>query len=128
MSTREDLGAIIDDRARPVRDRWCLRDECLVVERVKGSAGGKKIPTQGVGRGCVKRPCLTLLVSRRSCRDGYRGRSPDLRIILLTNAFPAVSWPVACSVGFRPRLQWRVREGVAPSSRKHHLYSENSDW
>jgi hypothetical protein len=80
-----------------------------------------------MGWGCLQGPCSTLLVSRRSLRDGYRGRSPDLRIVLLTNAFPAVSWPVACPVGFRPRLQWRVREGFAPSSRQSHLYSENSN-
>ena len=127
LRAREDVGAMIDDRARPVRDPVWRRDECVAVEKKEGWAGSKKIPAPGAGRGCLKGPCLTLLVSRRSLRDGYRGRSPDLRIILLTNAFPAVSWPVACPVGFRPRIQWRVREGVAPSSRKPHLYSENSD-
>jgi hypothetical protein len=69
----------------------------------------------------------SLLMPRRSVREGYRGRSPDSRIILLTNAFPAVSWLVARPVGFRPRSQWRVREGIAPSSRKFHLYSKNCE-
>jgi hypothetical protein len=36
----------------PVCNRWCLRDECIVVERMEGSAGSKKIPTHGMGRGC----------------------------------------------------------------------------
>ena len=112
---------------RAPRARESRRDDCLVVERMEGSAGNKKNPTQGMGRGYLKGPCLTLLVSRRSLRDGYRGRSPDLRIVLLTNAFPAVSWPVACPVGFRPRSQWRVREGFAPSSRQSHLYSESNN-
>ena len=58
--------------------------------KVCGSRGWKarqagKPPTQDLGRGCLKGPCLTLLVSRRSLRDGSRGRSPDLRISLLTN-------------------------------------------
>ena len=97
------------------------------IARWRARQAGKKIPTRGMGWGCLQGPCRTLLVSRRSLRDGYRGRFPDLRIILLTNAFPAVSRPVACPVGFRPRLQWRVREGVAPSSRQPHLYSENSN-
>jgi hypothetical protein len=30
---------------------------------------------------------------------------------------------VAYAVGFRPRSQWRVREGVAPSSRLLYLYT-----
>jgi hypothetical protein len=40
-----------------------------------------------------------------------------------TNAFPADCPPVAYPVGFRPRLQWRAREGFTPSSRTLHLYS-----
>ena len=56
-------------------------------------------------------------------RARYGGRSPDSRIILLADAFPAVSPPVACPVGVRPRSQWRVREGIAPSSRKRYLDS-----
>ena len=66
----------------------------------------------------MEKPYRTLLVSRRSGRDGSRDRSPDSRISLLANAFPAVFPPVAMSVGVRPRLQWRVREGVAPSSQQ----------
>ena len=60
---------------------------------------------------------------RRSTREDYRGRSPDSRISLLANAFPAGTPLVAHPVGFRPRSQWRVREGFAPSSPKLHLYS-----
>ena len=55
----------------------------------------------------------------------YGGRFPDSRIILLANAFPAASPPVAYPVGVRPRSQWRVREGIAPSSRQLYLYSKN---
>jgi hypothetical protein len=33
--------------------------------------------------------------------------------------------PVARPVGVRPRSQWRVREGLAPSSRMLHLYSHS---
>jgi hypothetical protein len=37
MSAGENLSAMIDDRARPVRDRLCMRDDdCLVVESMKG--------------------------------------------------------------------------------------------
>jgi len=60
---------------------------------------------------------------RRSADEGYRGRSPDSRIVLLANAFPAADPPVADAVGFRPRIQWRVHEGIAPSSPKFYLYS-----
>jgi hypothetical protein len=85
--------------------------------RRRGAEGRQqKTPTAYADGGCVEKPCLTLLVSRRSGRGDSRGRSPDLRIILLANAFPAVVPPVAVSVGVRPRLQWRVREGLAPSS------------
>ena len=35
------------DRAPPVRGRWYLRDDGLVIERMDGSAGSKKIPAQG---------------------------------------------------------------------------------
>jgi hypothetical protein len=35
------------DRAH--RARECRRDDCLMVERMEGSAGNKKIPTQGMG-------------------------------------------------------------------------------
>jgi len=50
----------------------------------------------------VKRSCRTLLVSRRRFRDGSRGRSPDSRISLLANAFPAVCRPVASLLAFVP--------------------------
>jgi hypothetical protein len=50
----------------------------------------------------VKGPCLTLLVSRRRFRDGSRGGSPDLRISLLANAFPAVCRPVTSLLAFVP--------------------------
>jgi hypothetical protein len=36
MSAGENLSAMIDDRAGPVRDRLCMRDDCLVVESMKG--------------------------------------------------------------------------------------------
>jgi hypothetical protein len=36
MSARENLSAMIDDRARPVRNRLCMRDDCLVVESMEG--------------------------------------------------------------------------------------------
>jgi hypothetical protein len=75
-----------------------------------------------VGR--VNIAVLTPLVPRRSVRQGYRGRSPDSRLSLLANAFLAILLPVAGPVGVRPRSQWRVREGIAPSSRQLHLYSE----
>ena len=103
--------------ARPT-SWWCLtRDE-------RGSKQSKKkSPAHGRRRGFLEGPSLTLLASRRSLGEGYRGRSPDSWIILLANAFPAVRWPVACPVGVRPRSQRRVREGLAPSSRKRHLYS-----
>jgi hypothetical protein len=42
MSAGENLSAMIDDRAGPVRDRLCMRDDCLVVESMKGYAGSKK--------------------------------------------------------------------------------------
>ena len=119
-----------DMAERPRGGQHCQhRGVCVtIVQEPRGRKAGQtaKNPTQQMGRGCLKEPCLTLLVARRSLRDGYRGRSPDLRITLLANAFPAVSWPVACPVGFRPRSQWRVREGLAPSSRQPHLYSGNS--
>jgi hypothetical protein len=77
----------------------------------------RKTPIAYADGRCVEKPCLTLLGSRRSGRNDSRGRSPDLRIILLANAFPAVVLPpVASSVGVRPRSQWRVREGITPSS------------
>jgi hypothetical protein len=50
----------------------------------------QKTPTAYADGGCVEKPCLTLPVPRRSGRGDSRGRSPDLRIILLANAFPAV--------------------------------------
>ena len=53
-----------------------------------------------------------------------RGRSPDSRIALLANAYPADFLLVARPVGFRPRSQWRAREGVSPSSRRLYLYSK----
>jgi hypothetical protein len=62
---------------------------------------------------------------RRSLSEGARGRSPDSRIILLANAFPTDYPSVARPVGFRPRSQWRAREGIAPSSRKLRLYRDN---
>jgi hypothetical protein len=86
--------------------------------------GKQKNPTAWLGGGFLRGPCRTLLVPRRSVSQGYMGRSPDCRIILLANAFPAACPPVACPVGFRPRSQWRAREGVAPSSRKLYPYSE----
>ena len=46
------MSAMIGDRARSVSDRLRLRDDCLVVERMEGVAGGKKKPAQGMGRGC----------------------------------------------------------------------------
>ena len=52
MSARKHMGASSCDLARPVRDRCCLRDDGLVVERMEGSAGGKKSPTQALGWGC----------------------------------------------------------------------------
>jgi hypothetical protein len=41
------------------------------------------------GGGFLKPAFLTLLILRRSSSEGYIGRSPDYRIILLANAFPA---------------------------------------
>ena len=85
--------------------------------RRRGAEGRqRKTPIAYADGGCVEKPYLTLLGSRRSSRNNSRGRSPDLRIILLANAFPTVVPPVATSVGVRPRSQWRVREGIAPSS------------
>jgi hypothetical protein len=55
MSASKDVGAMIDDRVRPVHDRWCLCDECPVVERREGSAGGKKNPHPGDGAGMLTR-------------------------------------------------------------------------
>jgi hypothetical protein len=94
----------------------------------RGSEGRQtKTPTEKSDGGLVETPFLTLLVPRRRVCEGYRGRSPDSRIILLANAFPAVGPLVAYPVGFRPRSQWRVREGVAPSSQRLHLYSSNCE-
>ena len=52
MSARKHMGAMSYDRAIPVRDRCCLRDDGLVVERMEGSAGDKKSPAQALGWGC----------------------------------------------------------------------------
>ena len=92
----------------------------------RGSEGRQtKTPIAEHHGGFAETPCLTLLIPRRRVGQDYRGRSPDSRIILLANAFPAVTPLVAHPVGFRPRSQWRVREGIAPSSRQLHLYSDN---
>jgi hypothetical protein len=45
MSAGENLSAMIDDRAGPVRDRLCMRDDCLVVERRLGRQ--QKTPPRG---------------------------------------------------------------------------------
>jgi len=86
------------------------------------------------GCGYVKGPCRTLLVSRRRFRDGSRGRSPDSRIILLANAFPAVCRPVASLLAFVPAYSGAsVRElhplpksiisraNIATSAENYHL-------
>jgi hypothetical protein len=110
-----------------MRSATTLKLRCVGREGWRDRQAAKKSPARDVGRGYVQGPCRTLLVSRRSYRNGPRGRSPDLRISLLANAFPAVCRLVAYPVGVRPRLQWRVREGVAPSSRTDHLERNTSD-
>jgi hypothetical protein len=85
-------------------------------------AGHKKASPMAEVRSC-KASIPDAPQPRRSVRTRYGGRSPDLRITLLADAFPADGPPVARPVGVRPRSQWRVREGIAPSSRKHYLHS-----
>jgi hypothetical protein len=55
MNAREDVGAMIDDRARLVRAHVCLRNDRLVVERREGSAGSKKNPHPGCWVGMCKK-------------------------------------------------------------------------
>jgi hypothetical protein len=55
MSAIEDVGAMICDRARLMRDHWCLCDDGLAVERMEGSADGKKNPHPGDGAGMLTR-------------------------------------------------------------------------
>ena len=90
---------------------------------------GKQKPPEGLLLGVSYRDHTSRSSYREGgVREGYRGRSPDSRIILLANAFPAVSPPVASLAGVRPRSQWRVHEGIAPSSQQFHLYSSNGEW
>jgi hypothetical protein len=49
MSAHGHTSAIIGDRAHPVRNRLCLSDDRLVVERIEGLAGGKKTPPRRWG-------------------------------------------------------------------------------
>jgi len=69
----------------------------------RGSEGRQtKTPTEKSDGGLVETPFLTLLVPRRRVCEGYRGRSPDSRIILLANAFPAMKSLVAYLLAFVP--------------------------
>jgi hypothetical protein len=47
MTASACVRATSYDRAH--RARECRGDDCLMVERMEGSAGNKKIPTQGMG-------------------------------------------------------------------------------
>ncbi len=53
MTARAYVGAVSYERARLVRARVCLRDDCPVVERMGGSAG-KKIPRPGYREGILE--------------------------------------------------------------------------
>jgi len=100
---------------------WCPSPSRTRAERI-GRAGHKKtspvaeVRSREAGISVAPQP-------RRSIHTRYGGRSPDLRIILLAEAFPADIPPVARPIGFRPRSQWRVREGIAPSSRDLYQHS-----
>jgi hypothetical protein len=62
----------------------------------------KKSPAHDLGRGFLEWPSLMPLMSRRSLSEGYMGRSPDSRIILLANAFPARTCQWLVQLAFVP--------------------------
>jgi hypothetical protein len=88
-------------------------------------AGKQKPPRVGPSGVLAKRHASRSSRREGGVRDSSGGRSPDSRVILLANAFRAASRLVAHPVSGRPRSQWRVREGIAPSSQQLHLQSSN---